>query len=140
MSHGFIRYRIQPKSNLTVGDSITNFAAIYFDFNDPVITNDAITKIVLLTSLNDNASANILNGEVKLYPNPAKDEITIEWKNTKNTQQSVELFNVFGQQVKSISSPLTTNSTQNQTLNISNLASGVYFVKIEEVNVGKFVK
>jgi hypothetical protein len=32
LSHGFVRYRIQPKTNLSAGDSITNFAAIYFDF------------------------------------------------------------------------------------------------------------
>jgi hypothetical protein len=47
LSHGFVRYRIQPKTNLSAGDSITNFAAIYFDFNEPVITNTAKTIIVL---------------------------------------------------------------------------------------------
>jgi hypothetical protein len=48
LSHGFVRYRIQPKTNLSAGDSITNFAAIYFDFNEPVITNTAKTIIVFL--------------------------------------------------------------------------------------------
>jgi hypothetical protein len=38
MSHGFVRYRIKPKTTVAVGDSIQNFAAIYFDFNNPVIT------------------------------------------------------------------------------------------------------
>ncbi len=33
MSHGFIRYRITPKANLLVGDSITSQAFIFFDFN-----------------------------------------------------------------------------------------------------------
>lgn len=45
-SHGFVRYRINPKSTLIVHDSVTNYAAIYFDYNLPVITNTAITRIV----------------------------------------------------------------------------------------------
>lgn len=45
-SHGFVRYRIQPKTSLAVHDSVTNYAAIYFDYNLPVITNTALTKIV----------------------------------------------------------------------------------------------
>ena len=44
-SHGFIRFRIKPKNTLVAGDSIKNKAAIYFDYNSPVITNSAITQI-----------------------------------------------------------------------------------------------
>lgn len=39
-SHGFILFRIKPKSGLTVGDAFSNKAAIYFDYNLPVITNE----------------------------------------------------------------------------------------------------
>jgi len=45
-SHGFVRYRVHPKTSLAVHDSITNYAAIYFDYNLPVVTNTAITRIV----------------------------------------------------------------------------------------------
>ena len=44
-SHGYIAYRIKPISNLQLGDTISNKAAIYFDFNLPVITNDHHTII-----------------------------------------------------------------------------------------------
>ena len=44
-SHGYIVYRIKPKSNLTVGDTIKNSASIYFDFNSPVKTNTHTTVI-----------------------------------------------------------------------------------------------
>lgn len=47
MSHGFIRYRIKPKTTLIPIDSIKNFASIYFDSNLPVRTNDAVTRILL---------------------------------------------------------------------------------------------
>jgi hypothetical protein len=39
-SHGFIVFRVKPKTGLIVGDEFTNKAAIYFDFNLPVITNE----------------------------------------------------------------------------------------------------
>ncbi|MEP7171647.1 MAG: hypothetical protein ABI855_19905, partial [Bacteroidota bacterium] len=45
-SHGFVRYRIHPKTSLAVHDSVTNYAAIYFDHNFPVVTNTALTRIV----------------------------------------------------------------------------------------------
>lgn len=44
-SHGYIVYRILPKNNLTQGEIIHNSASIYFDFNLPVVTNDAPTLI-----------------------------------------------------------------------------------------------
>jgi len=44
-SHGYIVYRIKPKSNLAVGDTIKNSASIYFDFNSPVKTNTHTTVI-----------------------------------------------------------------------------------------------
>ncbi|MCS3800210.1 T9SS type A sorting domain-containing protein [Niastella sp. OAS944] len=38
-SHGYIAYRIKPKTNLSIGEVITNSASIYFDFNAPIVTN-----------------------------------------------------------------------------------------------------
>jgi hypothetical protein len=44
-SHGYIVYRIQPKSDVVVGETIHNTASIYFDYNLPVLTNDATTLV-----------------------------------------------------------------------------------------------
>jgi uncharacterized repeat protein (TIGR01451 family) len=45
LSHGYIQYRIRPKTSLSVGDVIHNTAFIYFDFNSPVKTNEQLTTI-----------------------------------------------------------------------------------------------
>jgi hypothetical protein len=45
-SHGFIRFKVMPKKALKVGESIANKAAIYFDFNKPIITNTAQSDII----------------------------------------------------------------------------------------------
>jgi uncharacterized repeat protein (TIGR01451 family) len=44
-SHGFIRFRIKPKNTLVAGNNVPNRASIYFDFNSPIVTNNAITEI-----------------------------------------------------------------------------------------------
>ena len=38
-SHGFVKFRIKQKKNLPLGTIINNKAAIYFDYNSPIITN-----------------------------------------------------------------------------------------------------
>lgn len=40
-SHGFVRFKIKPQSWVTWAINTTNKAAIYFDYNEPIITNVA---------------------------------------------------------------------------------------------------
>jgi len=44
-SHGFVSFRIKPQPTVAVNTTIPNKAAIYFDYNAPVITNTAGTLI-----------------------------------------------------------------------------------------------
>jgi uncharacterized repeat protein (TIGR01451 family) len=44
-SHGFITYTVNQMADLTDGTEITNSAAIYFDSNEPVITNTTLHTI-----------------------------------------------------------------------------------------------
>ncbi len=44
-SHGYISYRIKPKLPIGIDDVISNRAAIYFDFNPAVLTNNQLTKV-----------------------------------------------------------------------------------------------
>lgn len=44
-SHGFVKFRMQPKTTLLEGQQIENVANIYFDFSEPVITDPAIFTV-----------------------------------------------------------------------------------------------
>ena len=44
-SNGWVAFKIKPKPSVVIGDSLNNNAAIYFDFNKPVITNTATTIV-----------------------------------------------------------------------------------------------
>jgi len=61
----------------------------------------------------------------KIYPNPSTDNVTITLKNSDKA--IIRLFNVLGQEVKSV----VLNDLQT-TFNVSDLNPGIYFVKIEQ--------
>ena len=44
-SHGFVSFRIKPRSPLSAGAQIINRANIFFDFNPPVITDPSVLTV-----------------------------------------------------------------------------------------------
>ncbi|MFH0893036.1 MAG: T9SS type A sorting domain-containing protein [Bacteroidota bacterium] len=74
-SQGFVIYRIKPLTTLQIGDSITNTANIYFDFNPAVVTNTTVTKVLAAPSgIEDNL---MLSDRISVYPNPFSDQTTL---------------------------------------------------------------
>ncbi|MBL0097564.1 MAG: T9SS type A sorting domain-containing protein [Bacteroidetes bacterium] len=135
-SHGFVRYRIKPKSNLQVGDSIKNFAAIYFDFNEPVITNKAMTKIVTPTGINYVEK----NTEIKLYPNPATNELFVEIVGPAGKSISIDLFNLYGQKTRALYHDRIGNAGWKGKFDLTGLNAGVYLLQYNVDGVTKSVK
>jgi hypothetical protein len=138
LSHGFIRYRIKPNSNLVLNDQIRNSAAIYFDFNAPVITNTAITTVVLPTAV---AQITASNKTLSVYPNPAMDELTFSHPLLANSHSTLRIYDLTGRMVmeKKIE-PSVKNSV---TLNFSTLTKSMYLAELEINGVkhrGRFVK
>jgi len=75
-SHGFIAFRIQQHADIPLGSVIHNEAAIYFDFNDPIITNEVMHTVdtgfidIAVTTKNEEVSQQI--PLLLLSPNPLK--------------------------------------------------------------------
>jgi hypothetical protein len=66
---------------------------------------------------------NLTGGEIQIYPNPAKDLVNIV---STSTIKTVEMMNFIGQTVYSN----TAVDSKTMKVNVSTLATGVYFVKI----------
>ena len=115
-SHGYISYKIKPKSNLVVDDVISNTASIYFDFNFPVATNTVTTTITALGILNFNQ--NIFT----VYPNPSSGLINIIISDNQPIIKTT-INNILGQAIMTFE-----NSA---TLDISPLTKGTYFITVE---------
>lgn len=71
-SHGYAKFRIKPINTLMNGDMIENIANIYFDFNEPVITDPSIFTVDMNVGYSSVASS-----ELSIYPNPVDDVLTI---------------------------------------------------------------
>ncbi len=131
LSHGFVHYRIQPKTNLSVGDSITNFAAIYFDFNEPVITNTAKTIIVLPTGL---TSATPEKGKLHVFPNPTENTLNISGIQLESGKAQLRVTDIYGKLI--LEKTITSTPT---TLETNNLSNGIYLIQSGELRA-TFVK
>ncbi len=86
-SVGFVKFSIQPVSNIAPGTVIENKAAIYFDSNDPVITNTVMNTILgePLQITSSGATTFCLGGSVTLTSSPSNSYL---WS-TGDTTQSI---------------------------------------------------
>ncbi len=75
---------------------------------------------------------NTNHSEIEIYPNPVKDELTINW-GSYGTPQSIEIHNAQGQLVKTI-------NTVKNTISVSELAAGMYFLVIDNQTFIKWIK
>ena len=71
-SHGLVSFRIRPVQPLLPGTLISNNADIFFDFNPPVRTNDAV--VVAETSTQVAVDSGSGQG-LRVFPNPVNDEL-----------------------------------------------------------------
>ncbi|UOK41855.1 MULTISPECIES: DUF7619 domain-containing protein [Flavobacterium] len=129
---GYVAFKIKTKPTLANGDTFSNNASIYFDYNFPIVTNTATTTIQALSTQDFG-----FDQYFSLYPNPVKDVLNIETKQIIAVS-SINIYNQLGQLV------LVVPSAQNVSkVDVSSLASGNYFIKINSdkgTSNTKFIK
>lgn len=127
---GFVAFKIKTLPSLVVGNTFSNSANIYFDYNFPIITNTATTNIVAL----NNPSFEFAN-YFSLYPNPTTNELNINLKSAIEIN-SIQIYNTIGQLV-------TVQIGNALKVDVSNLKTGNYFIKIntdEGFSSSQFIK
>tara|TARA_R110002033_G_scaffold167219_1_gene206254 strand:- start:2035 stop:4542 length:2508 start_codon:yes stop_codon:yes gene_type:complete len=124
-SNGFVYFKIKPNAGYAIGDIIENTASIYFDFNEPIITNTFQTEFVETLSVDSYDVASFT-----IFPNPAKEEVTIQLANSNFGTGKVNIYNIQG---KVILKDIDINENTS-VLDISNLESGLYFVELTSGN------
>jgi uncharacterized repeat protein (TIGR01451 family) len=140
LSHGFVRYTIRTKPNLATGQTINNYANIYFDVNAPVITNTythTIADDIASVFLSVTTTYTKPNIALSIIPNPMHDAAVFEITNkslSANKNTILTVYNTLGQVVK-------TQYFENNRLLLEreNLPQGIYFytVLIENELVSK---
>lgn len=122
---GYVTFKIKPKSGYAVGDIIPNTANIYFDFNPAIVTNTFTTEFVAALAVNTFDESNIT-----MYPNPAKNQVTISLDNTNEVIANVNIIDMLGKQVIRLNKV----NEVTKSIDLSNLNSGIYFIEIETQN------
>lgn len=115
---------------LTITDSVgcTNS---YCDFSYLQKSPNAIISVSVIPQGTLGINEITKSENIKIYPNPAKDNITIE--TNSNIKQDLEILNLLGQMVYASSINLKS------TINVSSFPKGVYFIRIN-TNKGTLVK
>jgi len=115
---GYVLFKIKTKA-MVAGDSFSNTASIYFDYNAPIVTEPAVTMVQVL-GIEDFAFENYF----VLHPNPVSDILYITTKQNVNVN-TFSVYNILGQLIMTIP-----NATNIKKIDVSNLSSGNYFLKI----------
>ena len=118
-SQGFIAFRMKPRSGLLPGDVIENTAEIYFDLNEPIITNSTSHVVDFSTTI-----AEVTTGTLRAFPVPAVDELRLI---SASPIRSVEVFSIDGRRIP-ISLP------PDGLIDVRALASGSYFLRSRLLN------
>lgn len=128
-SHGYIMYKIKPKTNVVVGNVFSNKADIVFDFNPAIITNTVTTEIV------NPVMAVYSQPKTRLFavfPNPVADKATIQGK---EVIRKVILLNSAGQILKT-----TAGNKNDMEIDLSDFPGGVYFLEVHAVGTKETIK
>ena len=65
---------------------------------------------------------------ISLYPNPAANSANVEYTLVKASDLTIEVYNVMGQKVQTVSSGNQVAGKHTLTINASNMSNGLYFV------------
>lgn len=142
LSHGFVSFRIAPKTRLPEKTGLRNSASIYFDFNPPIKTNS--TQSVMVSTLPELTRTESVqtNDPIKVFPNPFYNRLYLQPTSLERSLDGhhLQLWNSQGQLV-------LTRQTLGKfaAIDLPNLAAGLYFYVLFDQNVkpvgsGKIVR
>lgn len=77
---------------------------------------------------------------ISLVPNPTKDELTINLNLSSSSQSAIDIVNLNGQVVKSVSSSILPSGPSQFILNVEDLRKGIYFVNFRSESINKVEK
>ena len=122
-SHGFVKFSIKTKTTpLSIGTLLKNKASIFFDYNEPVLTNEVQLKVVnkFTTPTQDISLIS------RVYPNPTRDKLIVDLANDAPLS-TLALYNAIGELVRTENLFMRHN-----TLIINDLPNGLYQLVIQQ--------
>jgi len=130
-SNGMFTYTVRQRPGLTEGTQIRNKASIYFDYNEPIVTNSTLNTIGSPVAV---AGIEGPESSFNLYPNPAGSTCYITINSVAAGEADLRITDITGKMVRDIKMNLL-QGKQTSQIDVSALSSGIYFVTLS--NGGK---
>lgn len=108
---------------------------LYYRLNQIDFNGKSTLSQVKEVSIND-----VVNNDIKVYPNPFTNELNIETLNTENTISTVQIIDISGRVLMTQTEAVTKGLSTVKLSNTNNLAAGIYFVKVSSNGVVKTMK
>ncbi len=125
-SHGYIKYRIGALGSIKNNTVVENSASIYFDYNEPVLTNEVSNKFVnKLPNEIISETEGLSMRKYLVYPNPAHRVINISPEILSQYTQA-ELISSYG----IIKKTFELSTAGNGELRLDETPSGLYFLRL----------
>ncbi len=123
-SHGFVSYKIKALGNLANGTQIKNTASIYFDFNEPIVTNTTLNTIEIALSIEDFSKGKV---NIMLAPNPMRDYTNISISGAADAPITLEVRDITGRLVQQ-------QIAEGNIIRVerSNMVSGIYVYQLKQ--------
>ncbi len=127
-SHGFLKFRVSQRAEVPLETDILNRAAIYFDFNDPIMTNTTVHRVgerfLTIVGLWQPARPTY---HVQIAPHPLRDA---SWLQVQGVPEQgncrLRLYDATGRAVQEMDS-----SSPQFRVEKSDLPSGLYMFRVE---------
>lgn len=103
-------------------------ASFGYSFSQPATNNDSILSPAVTTLKSTNYSS--VNPALTIYPNPAKNKITLQVKNFNPGMASVKVLTIKGEMVRE-DKRLLTNGNEDIVMFLM-IKPGVYFIQVSE--------
>jgi fimbrial isopeptide formation D2 family protein len=125
-SQGTVNYVISPKAGLANGTMIYNKAAITFDFNLPVFTNQTHNMIDDALGIKEIASNYT---SISVYPNPVSNNLTINYNLSASSNVSINVFDMLGSRIAEIANDRESSGQHSIPWNASTVPQGIYLLQ-----------
>lgn len=99
-SKGFVNFQIEQKPNNPNGTVIDNRVGIYFDYNDPVMTNKATVQVGEFKISGVKTFVDHNDVSIKAWPNPFTAQAKIQVKGGSYQQLELAIYNISGELVQ----------------------------------------
>lgn len=124
---GNVVFKLKTLPTLVLGNTISNKAAIFFDYNFPIETNEATSTFAVLKNREFVADATI-----GVFPNPTQNKVNVK---ASSAIRSLQLFDVQGRLLQS-----TVANANETSIDISAHQNGIYFLAIQTEKGSKVEK